>query len=136
MWYELFLQDLEAQQYTYRATHNRMGVIGPMVREIHFIDITVPEQNLGELLSDLAPYTAGTSKQKLNAVLFKKSLWAVSKLASFYKGSKLQPIPDAEPSHNVRKKALNVMPLFWFEDGVVKTPGLILPLKDGGGELL
>ncbi len=136
MWYELFLQDLESQQYTYKATHNQIGIIGPMLREIHLLDITVPEQNLKDLLADLAPYTTATSKQKTSAVLVKKTMWLVGCVSALFKGSKLKPIPDAEPSYNVRKKALNIMPLFWFEDGVEKNPGLILPKKGDGGELL
>ena len=136
MWYELFLQDLEAQQYTYKATHNQIGIIGPMLREIHLLDITVPEQNLKDLLADLAPYTTANSKQKTSAVLVKKAIWLAGTVSALFKGSKLKPIPDAKPSDNVRKKALNIMPLFWFEDGVVKKLGLVLPQKDGGGELL
>lgn len=136
MWYETFLQDLESQQYTYKATHNQIGIIGPMIREIHLLDITVPEQNLKDLLADLAPYTTATSKQKTSAVLVKKAIWLVGLVSTIFKGSKLKQIPDVKPSHNVRKKALNIMPLVWFEDGVVKNPGLILPAKDGGGELL
>ncbi len=136
MWYELFLQDLESQQYTYKATHNQVGVMGPMLREIHLIDITVPEQNLKDLLADLAPYTTATSKQKTSAVLVKKAIWLVGMVSALFKGSKLKPIPDVEPSKAIRKKALNVMPLFWFEDGVTKNPGLILPIKGNGGELL
>ena len=136
MWYELFLQDLEAQQYTYKATHNQIGIIGPMLREIHLLDITVPEQNLNELLSDLAPYTTASSKQKTSAVLVKKAIWLAGTVSSLFKGSKLKSIPDAKPSGNVRKKALNVMPLFWFEDGICRDGGLILPQKEDGGELL
>ena len=136
MWYELFLQDLEAQQYTYMATHNQIGIIGPMLREIHLIDITVPEQNLGDLLSDLAPYTTTSSKQKTSAVLVKKAIWLAGMVSSLFKGSKLKPIPDAEESRNVRKKALNIMPLFWFEDSVIKKSTLVLPKKGDGGELL
>ncbi len=136
MWYELFLQDLESQQYTYQATHNQIGVMGPMLREIHLLDITVPEQNLKDLLADLAPYTTATSKQKTSAVLVKKAIWLVGMVSSIFKGSKLKQIPDVEPSHNIRKKALNIMPLVWFEDGITKERGLILPLKDGEGELL
>ncbi len=135
-WYDLFLYDLEKQQYTYRATHNQVGIIGPMIREIHLLDITVPEQNLGDLLSDLAPYTNASSKQKASAILIKKAIWLGGKVSSFFKGTKLKPIPDAKPSGNIRKKALNIMPLFWFEDRVVENPGLILPLKGKKGELL
>ena len=105
MWYELFLQDLESQQYTYQATRNQVGIIGPMLREIHLIDITVPEQNLKDLLADLAPYTTTTSKQKTSAVLVKKAMWLAGMVSSIFKGSKLKQIPDVEASNKIRKKA-------------------------------
>jgi len=136
MWYELFLQDLESQQYTYQATHNQIGVIGPMAREIHLLDITVPEQNLKDLLADLAPYTTTSSKQKTSAVLVKKAIWLAGQVSALFKGSKLKPIPDVKATYSLRKKAMNIMPLFWFEDDICRDGGLVLPKKGDGGELL
>ncbi len=137
IWYELFLYDLENRQYTYKGTHNQVGIIGPMVREIRLLDITVPEQNLKELLADLAPYVnISSSKQKKSAGFVKTIIWLGGKLSSLFKGVDLKPIPDVKPSKNLRRRALNIMPFFWFEDGVEPEPGLILPQKDGGGELL
>lgn len=136
IWYKIFLYDLENRQYTYKGTHNQIGIIGPNIREIHILDISVPEQNLEDLLSDLAPFTYDSSKQKKSAVFMRKAIWLMGKLSSFFKGVKLKKIPGVEPSENVRRKALNIMPLFWFEDNVCYDGGLILPQKDGGGELL
>ena len=108
-----------------------------MVREIKLLDITVPEQNLEDLLADLAPYTsAAGSKQKASAIFVKKAIWLAGKVSAFFKGTTLKPVPDVKPSHALRKKALNIMPLFWFEDNVEPNPGIVLPQKGGGGELL
>ncbi len=114
-----------------------MGIIGPMVREIRLLDITVPEQNLKDLLADLGPYVnpAG-SKQKTSALFIKKVIWLIGKVSTLFKGANLKAIPDVKPSNNLRRRALNIMPLFWFEDDVEPNPGLVLPIKDGGGEIL
>lgn len=137
IWYEIFLNDLENRQYTYKATHQKVGIIGPMVREIHFLDITVPEQNLPDLLADLAPYTYNTTQDKGSMKIFlKKMAWFSKKLLSLFGGVKLKEIPHAEESGLIRRRALNIQPLFSFEDKVCYDGGLVLPLKDGGGELL
>lgn len=136
IWYELFLQDMEKQQYTYKATHGQIGIIGPMIRELHFLDITVPEQCLPELFADLAPYVRPTTKQKTMALFIRKAIWFAGKFSSFFKGTTLHPIPDVKSSGNIRRKALNIMALAWFEDGVCTDGGLVLPKKGKGGELL
>ncbi len=108
-----------------------------MIREIHFLDITVPEQNLEDLWADLGPFTNPTSKQKTTALFAKKAMWFASKTAALAGGSKLHLVPDVNTySGNIRRKPLNIMPLFWFEDNVQMGEGLSLPTKDGGGELL
>ena len=108
-----------------------------MVREIHLLDITVPEQNLPELLSDLAPYTYNTTQDKKSMKVFlKKTAWIAKKLISAFGGIKLNEIPPAKESGFIRRRALNIQPLFSFEDKVCYDGGLILPSKDGGGELL
>ena len=138
-WYDVFLHDLEKQQYQYLATHNKTGVIGPMVREIHILDITVPEQNLPNLFADLAPFIGSSghpSKSKSTAVFLQKAMGIASFLSKFFKGVELKKIPPAKASGEIRRRALNVLPLFWFEDKVCRDEGLVLPMKDGGGELL
>ena len=138
-WYDLFLYDLENRQYTYKATHGRIGIIGPMVREIHMLDITVPEQNLEDLLADLAPFVGSepyNSKSKTSAAFLQKAVWIGAKLSSFFKGAKLHKIPHVKPTEELRIRPLNIMPLFWFEDGVVPPGTMILPKKGNGGELL
>lgn len=138
-WYDLWLYDLENRQYTYQATHRKMGVIGPMVREIHFLDITVPEQNLPDLFADLAPFVGSepyNSKSKTTVGFMRKVVWFGAKLSSFFKGAKLHRIPSAKPTEALRHRPMNVAPLFWFEDDVVFDKHLILPKKGKGGEVL
>lgn len=132
------MEDLEKCQYTYKATHGQIGIIGPMIREIHLLDITVPEQNLNELLKDLAPFIKpGASKQKNTALFVKKALWLAGKVSALFKGTRLRPIPSVmEGSGRVRKQPLNIMPLFWFEDPVLKNHAWVLPKKGEGGEAL
>jgi hypothetical protein len=139
IWYDAFLYDLENRQYTYRGTSGLVGIIGPNIREIHLLDITVPEQNLPDLLSDLAPYVDARTSQKKSALFVQKGLWLAGKLSNFFKGVKLKTVPNAKASGNVRRRALNIMPLFWFEDPECLDGDAILPLKngkDGRGELL
>jgi len=138
-WYDLFLYDLENRQYTYRATHGRMGIIGPSVREIHILDIAVPEQNLEDLLADLAPFVGSepyNSKSKKSAAFLQKAVWIGGKLSSFFKGTKLHKIPYVNPTEELRVRPLNILPLFWFEDDVALDKNMILPKKGNGGELL
>jgi hypothetical protein len=141
VWYDVFISDLEKRQYTYQATHGMSGVIGPNIREIHALDISVPEQNLPDLFADLAPFLGEhghDSPQKSMVIKVAQKLFGIfSKIA----GAKLQKIPSSpKPSGLVRRKALNVYPVFWFEDPVDSRAsgkdGLILPMKGDGGELL
>lgn len=141
VWYEVFVKDLENREYTYNATHGMTGVIGPNIREIHALDISLPEQNLPELFSDLAPFLGQhghESPQKKMVLNVAQKLFGIfSRMA----GAKIQKIPVSPvPSGLVRRKALNVYPVFWFEDPVDSRAGgkdgLILPVKGDGGELL
>jgi len=131
IWYDLFLSDLEKQQYTYNNNIGGMGIIGARVNELHFLDIATPEQNRIEMLADIAPFVKPSSPQKKAALsLANKVMSIMSKITR----SNLKRITEEPlPTHNVRTKGINVMPLFWYEDQKDLKAEWILPK---GGELL
>ena len=57
-WLDVFLDDLSERRYPYTMNTGQVGWIQPNVREIKLLDVSVPEECIPQLMSDLSPFAS------------------------------------------------------------------------------
>lgn len=141
-WYNLFVNDLTERRYMHKMANGGLAAIQPNVREVHLLDISVPEQCIPSLMADLSPYAKDTSRFRGLANLFANLLRKTFRLHSIYdtypfcnepwhiriknyvlESFRLKPKPkvlEYKPTFEVRHKWVNIIPVGWFEDKFVK----------------
>lgn len=156
LWMDLFLSDLLKRRYPYKMNNGMLGYIQPNPREVKLFDISVPEQCIPSLMSDLASGYANNDT-KLRGVAHRIS-GTIRELAGLHSINTLPPIIeltfwkkvkklvlmvlgrweeeriDYQPTHEVRCKWLNIIPMGWKEDH--KNPEDTRAMLPYGSELL
>ena len=128
MWFQRFLNDLNARRYPYTQIDGRQAYIMPNAREIHFMDITLPEQCIPYLMEDLSP----TVQAKVDppSPLKVKAHYIAKALRFLFR---LKPITGTfEPSGQVQNRWLNILPVGWKEDARWTSGGAPIILPKGG----
>ncbi len=136
LWLDLFIEDLTERRYAHQMADGTLGAIQPNVREVKLLDISIPEQCLPSLMSDLAPYAKDTSRLRGLANTFANTIRKVTKLHSIYDSYPFEPwhvslknyileflklkkkpkLIEYKPTFEVRHKWVNIISVGWSED--------------------
>ena len=158
---DLFIQDMTERRYPSKRLDGQWSGVQPNLREIKLFDISVPEETIPYLMSDLAPY-ATPEKNALDSPMKKLATFLMKGVREFAGLYPIYPEPDTkwkkipivgkflnkvartfskwEPkeeykaSGEVRHQWVNVMPVGWKEDQ--KDPKSTMFWLPTGGELV
>ena len=144
VWMDLFIKDLTDRRYAANSMGGGCGNYQPNIREVKLFDISVPEQNIPQLLSDLAPFarersTKSPAKRQANMIARAIRLMAgfhpiyeaeepvdtrwikvpkigklLNKIANIFIEPKL--VEEYHSSGEIRRAWANVIPIGWKED--------------------